>query len=230
MKPSGTASQQQSKSRFTTTPLTPLLFKPQFDLLQELRSNKDSYASEEVQLSIRSFPTSLILPIDQTRTRAIEKSRDSIPGRNLVIVVCLQRGIGLLARRQEIKDLIALKRKLSELDPERVDQDYADLIGSISLIFERFSMRVSDTEGDYRRQGVHLGKRLHNALFSMKSDLGISLDSLAVLCIQSTLCESDVEWVFKEHKHSMEESIERFLKAAKRRVRLLKLLMEALEE
>lgn len=219
---------RRSSSRFRSSPSSsPDTFSTPFDLLQELSTNREEYASDEVQLTAYKFPGSLLMVIDQTRQQVPLTSTSSRPGRNPTINACLSHGVGILSQHKDIKAIFKLRSQLLEMlnGPNGRSKD-VQLAKEIWNIFERFLWVGHDSET--RKQGLHLPEKLKQAVFAVKSDLGLSLDSIVILCIQLAL--HDQEWIHPEQQEEMKQSCDKFFRMMRVRRRMFEVLLAELEK
>lgn len=227
-----------SLSRFKSAASNnPDTFSSTFDLLDELSRNREQYTCDEIQLTAYRFPVSLLMVIDQTRDQIpisiTNKSEDynlSRPGRNPTINCCLQHGVNLIRAHEDIKSIIRLRgRFIAIIRPENYQQRDADLAQAIFDAFEKFPLTVHDSSmSETRKQGLHLGKKLKDSIFGVRSELGVSLDAIVILCIQLSL--SDAEWILPECRDRMRKSTEEFFRKVRVRIRMFEALLVELEK
>lgn len=221
----------QSSSRFRlAASMDPDSFAASFDLLHELANNRDEYQSDEVQLTCYHFPSSLLMLVDQTKEQVPKGVHLSRPSRNAVITCCLSYGMGVLSKHEDVKELFRLKRQMNVLTSGgngHTHTEDAVLAKSIWDVFQKWGVSYRESSED-SRQGLYLSKTLKQAVFGIKTDLSLSLDSLVSICLQIALHEQD--WVLAEMRTSMEGNIGQFFRAARIRRQIFQVLLRELEK
>jgi hypothetical protein len=216
--------------------MDPDSFAASFDLLHELANNRDEYSSDEMQMSVYHFPSSLLMLIDQTREQVPKGVALTRPSRNSTIVCCLSYGIGILGKHEDIQELFRLKRKMNVITtssnghPKDLEHSYSQdsvLIQSIWDVFQQWGIESKDNSKS-SRQGLYVSKKLKQAVSAVKTDLSLSLDSLVSICLQIAIHDQD--WVLDELKTNMESNIGQFFRAARIRRRIFEVLLKELEK
>lgn len=219
----------QSSSRFRlAAAMDPDSFAASFDLLHELSNNRDEYNSDEVQLTCYHFPSYLLMLVDQTKEQVPKGIHLSRPSRNAVITCCLSHGMGVLSKNEHISELFRLKRRMNVLTAGgNGHNEDAVLAKSIWDVFQKWSVASRDSSDD-SRQGLYLSKNLKQAVFGIKTDLSLSLDSLVSICLQISLHDQD--WVMGEIRRDMDSNIQQFFRAARIRRQIFEILLGELEK
>lgn len=239
LSPASSSSPSVSASRFTLAcPTDPDSFAsgPEFDILSELANNREDYSpnDKDVQLTVYKFPSSLLMLIDQTREKVpMTGKHSSRPGRNPTLACCLNYGLQTIAANPDVREMMRLRARFSTLLSERAEDTTRDPIDlSMATAFynflDNFPCDIRDHSGSQcRKQWLSVGEKLKLGLFNWKSNLALSFDNFAVLCIQVALHEQP--WILAEARESMAKSVEGFYRSVRVRRRFGEILLTEIE-
>lgn len=210
-------SRQKHKYRNEISPLNPDQFRPDFDVVEELRTNKEPYSAwddnDKAYATIYSWPSICRMSVDNIRSKV---SKSPIAGIHPTLACCISHGLDVLRENQYIIKLIWYREKFYSSDVKTS--------GHVMLaVFEWFNGFVMEVESSGKKQNVVLPQDIYSSLNDLASGIGLSKGSLA--CLASMITLSDQDQINKDHAKLMKQTTNKFLEKVEVRVRGTEYLM-----
>jgi hypothetical protein len=194
-----------------------LVFRPQVDLLDELRKNRALYIPEphDPWPTLYNVSDSLRLNILRVKSRIEQHSAKRI-GDHPVMNAAIMLGAQWLAQEKDIDPLLDIRRHFNGID-SNVDRLTASVIQSI---FETFPIRFETA----KRQSVHMPINIHRVVSSLSEDVGTTVNNVCTLAMMRTF--SILPETIYESSQEMTQKINEFRKLCDLRYRAMKAILQ----
>lgn len=205
-------SRQKHKYRNEISPLNPDQFRPDFDVVEELRTNREAYTTpkgeDNAKATMYIWPNMCRMSTDLLRNRV---SKSSPPGVQPTIACCINRGLEVLGSNSSIVKLLHFKERFLDTDTKKKGLE-------MLFVYEWFSRFVIELEGvGGTRQDVMLPIAIHGSLSDLSLGIGMSRGSIA--CVASMVAMSEQDQINKDHAKIMKETVGKILEKVSIRVR-----------
>lgn len=197
-----------------------LVFRPQMDLLNELKKNRALYIPEnhDPWTTLYNLSNSLRINLNRVKTR-IEQHSEKRIGDHPVINAAIMLGAQSLSQEKEIDPLLDIRRHFHGIDSS-IDSLTAEVIESI---FEKFP--ITFEQG--KKQTIHMPINIHRVVSSLSENVGTSLNNICTLSIMRSL--SLLPECIEETANEMTTKISEFRKLCKLRYRIMKAILVEFE-
>lgn len=200
-------------------------FRPSFDVVAELSTNRDRYMTPQgtpsSPVTIYGFPQYLLTLLLRVRSAVEEGSR---PGLSPTICCCLEHALDVLRSHPEVQELLVLRERHIRTPTTRMIYEYEQ----ISAILRDFDISVPDRAGMRPiRQNLTLTEGVKKELSVLAGELGVSLSSLCIIGVVITLSQQPE--VFESRRAEMREDVETFFERVAARKRMYEDVLAGIE-
>ena len=193
-----------------------LVFRPQLDLLDELKKNRALYIPDNHDPWVTLYNVSDALRINITRVKSrIELHSGKRIGEHPVMNAAIMLGAQWLSQEKDIDPLIDIRRHFNSID-STIDHLTAKVIQSI---FEIFPITLETG----KRYNVHMPINIHRLVSSLSEDTGTSKSNICLLSMMRSL--SLLPETIYESGKEMAATIEEFRQLCQVRYRAMKAIL-----
>lgn len=197
-----------------------LVFRPQVDLLDELKRNRALYIPDphDPWTTLYNISDSLRINLNRVKSRIEQHSGKKI-GDHPVMNCAIMLGAQGLSQERDIDPLLETRRHFHGIDSS-ID---ALTVQVIESIFDKFP--ITFEQG--KRQSIHMPLNIHRTISSLAEDVGISVNNVCTLSIMRSL--SLLPETMYEDGQEMISKISEFRKLCKLRYRIMKAVLQEFE-
>lgn len=220
-----TATTQINKPRASFNPRH-FVYSP--DILSSLTSDLDPYTGTE-NFTIYGVPSYVRASIDRCRYQSqlsmhVDTPRHRKPGIGAATTLIISHGLTSLSAHPSFKAAVSLRESVA-ISPDGFGFD------EVYSWMSQFPLNLADVSATRTSQfNVFTTPALKSQVSAAASDLGLSASSIALLSIYFALSTQPPEAVLPSHRDFMQESVNLFLTRLDIRVRMGRVLLDALDE
>lgn len=198
------------------------------DILESLTGDLDPYTGTE-NFTIYGVPSYVRGSIERCQIQSklsmnLESPRQRKPGIGATTTLIITHGLTSLSAHPSFKSAVSLRESIA-VSPDGFGFD------EVYSWMSQFPLNLADVSSTKTGQfNIFTTPQLKSQVSAAASDLGLSASSIALLSIYFALSTQPPEAVLSSHRDFMQESVNLFLRRLDIRVRMGKVLLDALDE
>jgi len=192
-------------SRLDATSLLPSSFAAEFDVVNQMLTNRKAHCGNDKNLSLYGIPSYIMY--------TLERMQADVPGKRTVglsplVSCCLSWGVRQLQAHNEVQQLV-VARKLVNTVTGDVDAEATDAVAKMLRNFQ-VAMANANSTGAVKRKNFSVSGGLYESLDNLADALGAGTSPVGIMAITMTL--STQVCVLDKHRGQMEWAIGSFMK------------------